>query len=188
MPEGDWRGGGCPVGGFGRRSFLQGIAATGLAATVAGNRSPSADGKHQDGQAHAGEPGNAAVIPFYGEHQAGIINPPPMHRQTTGNFAAFEVTAASRRELTDLFRTLTAQAAFLTAGGKAPAAPRSSPQPDDGILGPRIATDDLTVTVAVGASLFDHRYGLAARKPVELVTMTPFHHDDLDPALSNGTC
>ena len=37
-----------------------------------------------------------------------------------------------------------------------------------------------------GASLFDGRYGLASRKPVQLVTMEPFAHDDLDPAISNG--
>jgi YVTN family beta-propeller protein len=92
----------------------------------------------------------------------------------------------NRGELTGLFRTLTAQAVFLTAGGRAPTAPPCSPQPDDGVMGPAIPADALTVTVGVGASLFDGRYGLAARKPVQLVTMTPFRHDDLDPALSDG--
>jgi len=176
--------GGCPAGGFARRSFLQGAAAAGVAATVSGKqgiqRGPGGP------PPFAGEPANAKAVPFYGEHQAGIINPPPDQRQAVGNFIALDVTAANRSELTDLFRTLTAQAAFLTAGGKAPAAPPKSPQPDDGILGPQIVPDALTVTVAVGASLFDGRYGLAARKPVQLVTMKPFRHDDLDPALSDG--
>ena len=85
-----------------------------------------------------------------------------------------------------MFRTLTAQAAFLTAGGKAPTAPAGSPPPDNGIVGPQIQPDGLTVTVGVGASLFDGRYGLASRKPVQLVTMEPFRHDDLDPAISDG--
>jgi deferrochelatase/peroxidase EfeB len=129
---------------------------------------------------------SAAAVPFYGEHQAGITNPPPNQRQAVGNFVAFDVTAASRKELTDLFRTLTAQAAFLTAGGPAPTAPANSPQPDDGIMGPQIPPDGLTVTVAVGSSLFDGRYGLAARKPAQLAPMTPFRHDSLDPAMSNG--
>jgi deferrochelatase/peroxidase EfeB len=96
------------------------------------------------------------------------------------------VTAANRGELTDLFRTLTARAAFLTAGGTAPPAPAGSPPPDNGIVGPQIQADGLTVTVSAGASLFDGRYGLAARKPVQLVTMEPFAHDDLDPAISDG--
>ncbi|HEY6856735.1 MAG TPA: Dyp-type peroxidase [Mycobacterium sp.] len=174
----------CPAGGFARRSFLQGIVATGLAADVAGygHHATAKNG----GPKYAGMPVNAPAVPFYGEYQAGIINPPPSQRQTAGNFVAFDVTAANRAELTDLFRALTAQAAFLTAGGTAPTAPPNSPQPDDGILGPQIPADALTITVAVGSSLFDGRYGLAARKPAQLVPMTPFKHDSLDPALSNG--
>ncbi len=176
--------GGCPAD-FGRRSFLHGLAVTGVAATagtLAGNGSAVADG--QPGGSLAGP--SLPAVPFYGEHQAGIISPPPDSRQPVGNFAAFDVTAASRSELTDLFRTLTAQAAFLTAGGTAPVAPAGSPPPDDGILGPQIPADGLTITVGVGASLFDGRYGLAPRKPVQLVPMKPFRHDSLDPALSDG--
>jgi hypothetical protein len=41
------------------------------------------------------------------------------------------------------------------------------------------------VTVAADASLFDGRYGLGARKPGQLVPMTPFLEDDLDPAISD---
>jgi deferrochelatase/peroxidase EfeB len=182
-PKDRWDSGGCPAGGFARRSFLQGAAVTGLAGAVSGKYGIQPG---PGGPVFAGEPANAKAVPFYGEHQAGIINPPPNQRQAVGNFLAFDVTAANRNELTDLFRTLTAQAAFLTAGGKAPTAPPKSPQPDDGILGPRIPPDALTVTVALGASLFDGRYGLAARKPVQLVTMKPFRHDNLDPALSDG--
>jgi deferrochelatase/peroxidase EfeB len=61
-------------------------------------------GTQNSAPAFAGEPQNAPAVPFYGEHQAGIINPPPMRRQAVGNFAAFDVTAADRSELTDLFR------------------------------------------------------------------------------------
>jgi deferrochelatase/peroxidase EfeB len=183
-PEDSWGGGGCP-GGFGRRFFLQGMAATGIAATAAGSSRSPPGGTKNRAPAYAEEPGNDGAVPFYGEHQAGIINPTPNGRQAAGNFVAFDVIAADRNELTDLFRTLTAQAAFLTAGGKALTAPPGSPQPDDGVMGPQIPADALTITVGVGASLFDGRYGLA-RKPVQLVTMTPFRHDDLNSALSNG--
>jgi deferrochelatase/peroxidase EfeB len=150
---------------------------------MAGKDLPVAGGRQQrELRAEA----NLPAVPFYGEHQAGITSPPPDSRQPVGNFIAFDVTTASRSELTDLFRTLTALAAFLTAGGTAPVAPAGSPPPDDGILGPQIPADGLTITVGVGASLFDGRYGLAPRKPVQLVTMKPFRHDSLDPALSNG--
>jgi deferrochelatase/peroxidase EfeB len=189
MPPAPWDrqdSGRSPPCDFGRRSFLQGIAAAGLTTTGAGNQLPAVGGSQDGGPGYAGEPGNAAAVPFYGEHQAGIIDPPPDARQAVGNFAAFDVTVRSRSELTDLFRTLTAQAAALTAGGKAPTARPGSPPRDDGILGPKIPADALTITVGVGASLFDGRYGLAAAKPAQLVTMTPFRHDSLNPALSGG--
>jgi deferrochelatase/peroxidase EfeB len=131
----------------------------------------------------AATPGDSpGAIPFYGDHQSGILTPP----QTDATFASFDVTAANRRELTDLFRMLTTQASLLTAAGAPPKAPPGSPPPDDGILGPTPTPDDLTITVAVGATLFDGRYGLSARKPAQLVTMKPFLHDDLDPAISDG--
>ncbi len=179
----DWAdSGGCPAGGFGRRSVLQGVAVAGLAA-VGGNL--LGRGAHSNDRAIE-TAATGSAYPFYGEYQSGIITPPPASRQPFSTYAAFDVTAANRSELTDLFRTLTARAAFLTAGGTAPTASASSPPPDNGILGPQIPADGLTVTVSVGASLFDGPYGLSARKPVQLVTMTPFLHDDLDPAISNG--
>ncbi|WP_392675200.1 Dyp-type peroxidase [Streptomyces sp. LN785] len=128
------------------------------------------------------QPPKSRTIPFHGHHQAGIVTPP----QKDLIYVSLDVTVSTRAELTDLFRTLTSRARFLTAGGRpAEVAPTATPT-DSGIVGPTVAADGLTVTVGVGASLFDDRYGLSARKPVQLVKMTPFRHDDLDPALSQG--
>jgi deferrochelatase/peroxidase EfeB len=182
VPQDRTDSGGCPAGSFNRRSVLQGVAVAGLAA-VGGNF--VGRGAHPNGVAVETAAAGSA-FPFYGAYQSGIITPGPDSRQPFSTYAAFDVTAASRSDLTDLFRTLTAKAAFLTAGGNAPSAPAGSPPPDNGIVGPQIQPDGLTVTVGVGASLFDGRYGLAARKPVQLVTMEPFRHDDLDPAISDG--
>jgi deferrochelatase/peroxidase EfeB len=113
-------------------------------------------------------------IPFYGQHQAGIATPP----QIAAEFLSFDVTAANRRELIDLLRTLTGRAAFLTGGG--------TPHDHRYLLGATVVPDDLTVTVALGASLFDSRYGLAPRKPAQLETMRAFAHDRLDPKLTHG--
>jgi deferrochelatase/peroxidase EfeB len=176
-PEDGWNDGGCPASFLARRSFLQGTVA-GLAgaagASLLGSDPALAD--------TASGTASTSAIPFHGYHQAGIATPP----QTIGAFVSFDVTASGRKELTDLFRTLTARARFLTAGGTPPKAPPGSAPPDNGILGRDVVPDDLTVTVALGATLFDGRYGLGARKPVQLVTMKAFLHDDLDPALSQG--
>jgi deferrochelatase/peroxidase EfeB len=178
-PDNGWSGGGCPAGAFARRSLFRGAVTAGLVG-AAGGGAGSLDIAQADTPSGS-EPG-PATIPFHGYHQAGIATPP----QTVGAFASFDVTAADRRELDDLFRVLTARARFLTAGGTGPRPSPDAPPPDNGILGPGTVPDDLTITVAVGATLFDGRYGLAGRKPAQLITMRPFRHDDLDPALSQG--
>src|SRR3954463_8359439 len=167
-----------------RRSFLQG-AIGGAAAAVAASVVPPGAAK---GASYADQYNALATedstrsIPFYGSHQAGIATPP----QTTAAFLAFDVTAANPRELGDLFRTLTERAAFLTTGG-APPPPRPGAPPEQRhLLGATVLPDDLTVTVALGASLFDGRYGLAQRKPAGLKTMRAFAHDDLDPKITHG--
>ncbi|MGI8336723.1 Dyp-type peroxidase [Actinomadura scrupuli] len=178
-PQDDgWRSGGCPAGGFGRRSFLRGTAA-GLVG-AAGGKMLGSDAAFAN-RAWS-DNGSTSAIPFHGYHQAGIATPP----QPIGTFVSFDVIASDRRELTDLFRTLTARARFLTRGGTPPKASEGSAPPDNDLLGPEVVPDDLTISLALGASLFDGRYGLGARKPVQLVTMRPFRHDDLDPALSQG--
>jgi deferrochelatase/peroxidase EfeB len=158
-------------GSYSRRSFIGGALVAGGAAGVAGGKplreeSPIAND----------------VVPFHGEHQSGITKPPLVPQQQ-GIFAAYDVTAENRAELTDLFRTLTERARFLTSGGPANPAAHSS---GSGLLGTTLVPDGLTVTVGIGASLFDHRFGLAGRRPTELVPMKAFAHDELDPAQCHG--
>jgi deferrochelatase/peroxidase EfeB len=167
---------GCPGSLFARRSFLRGAAAVGVAGAAA-------DSLLGSETAYADTAPAAGAVPFFGEHQSGITTVPTTP-QPQGIFASFDVIAKDRRELTDLFRTLTSRARFLTKGGPAP---KSGPHsPSSGLLGNTVVPDGLTVTVGVGASLFDHRFGLADRKPAELVTMKAFAHDQLNPAECNG--
>ncbi|MEV7188214.1 Dyp-type peroxidase [Kitasatospora sp. NPDC093102] len=157
----------------------------GAAAGVVGAAGGSLLGGNREAIAQEGDGSDrttGSLIPFHGYHQAGIATPP----QTVGAFASFDVKATNRAELTELFRALTARARLLTSGRTDPDASADAPPADNGILGPGVVRDDLTITVAVGASLFDTRYGLQERKPVRLKQMEPFLHDDLDPELCHG--
>ncbi|MEV8566868.1 iron uptake transporter deferrochelatase/peroxidase subunit [Streptomyces sp. NPDC051322] len=161
-----------------RRGFLRG-AAIGVGSAVAGAGLVAAD--HPTGK--PAEPGqSAARTAFHGPHQAGILRP----SQRATAFVAFDVTAESRRELTELLHTLTARARFLTTGGT-PASPGiTAPPTDSGVLGPVVPPGGLTVTAGVGAALFDERFGLKDRKPLRLTAMPTFPDDDLDPVMCHG--
>ncbi|RWR03885.1 peroxidase [[Pantoea] beijingensis] len=121
--------------------------------------------------------------PFYGVHQAGIVTP----QQASMMLVSFDVLAADKNDLERLFRLLTDRIAFLTTGGKAPQVSNPQlPPMDSGILGDNIYPDNLTITVSVGASLFDGRFGLQAHKPLKLETMKRFPNDALDTRLCHG--
>ena len=173
-----------------RRAFLRGAlgagaaGAVGAVAGVAGGyayrASRPAASSHvalENSQA-----GLLPPVPFHGRYQAGIL--PQPQRQTA--VIAFDATAEGRGELTELFQTITARARFLTAGGPPPPAGIGGPPSDSGVLGPTVVPDGLTVTVGVGSTLFDDRYGLAGRLPARLTPMLPFPNDDLDPAQTGG--
>jgi deferrochelatase/peroxidase EfeB len=120
--------------------------------------------------------------PFYGVHQSGVVNPQP----ASAIFVAFNVIATDRSDLQRLFRTLTERIAFLTTGGVTAALNPRLPPPDNGILGPDIYPDNQTITVALGASLFDERFGLSDRKPKHLTAMEQFPNDALVANMCHG--
>src|SRR2546430_14958532 len=131
---GSWR--------FRRRSFL-GCMLGGAAAAAVANLVPTgaahAQGSgYQDGYNKLATEDSTHNIPFYGQHQAGIATPP----QTAAAFLSFDVTAGNRRELTDLFRTLTERAAFLTKGGTPPPPRPDKPPEHRPLLGPTVLPAD----------------------------------------------
>ena len=121
-------------------------------------------------------------VAFHGRHQAGITTPRPAN----GMIASFAVAAATPDELEDLLRRLTDRIAFLTTGGSVPTLDPKLPPADSGLLGPVVHPDALTVTVSLGASLFDTRPWLAPLKPRRLKRMTRFANDALDASLCHG--
>jgi deferrochelatase/peroxidase EfeB len=124
----------------------------------------------------------AVRIPFDGAHQAGILTP----AQAQATFVALDSIAPDRSTLEAALRALSTRARSLTQGDTVGAEELDDPPPDSGILGPINAPDELTVTIAFGASLFDRRYGLQALRPRGLERMPNFAHDNLDPARSHG--
>ncbi|MFF7122190.1 MULTISPECIES: iron uptake transporter deferrochelatase/peroxidase subunit [unclassified Streptomyces] len=144
-------------GAVGRRGFLRGAALAG-AGLATGAAAPT-----------------AAVVPFHGTHQASVLAP----SRRTSVFVSLDVTAEHRADLTDLLRTLTDRARFLTSGGTPSPVGITGPPADSGILGDRLPSGALGVTVGVGASLFDDRFGLAALRPRRLTVMPAFPDDDL---------
>jgi len=180
-----------PAAGPPRRSFLRGALGAGVTGAAGGALAGAAAG-YAYRSARPAPPGQALseqgwfgrlpAVPFHGRYQAGIV--PKPQRQTL--VVSFSVTADGRGELTELLRTVTDRARFLTAGGTPPPEGIGAPPPDSGVLGPTVVPDGLTVTVGAGTSLFDDRYGLADRKPAGLIEMTAFPNDDLDPAQCGG--
>ncbi|HEX3649879.1 MAG TPA: Dyp-type peroxidase, partial [Pseudonocardiaceae bacterium] len=171
-----------------RRSFLTGaligagavgVAATGGAGAVANAAEPLDVPAPPD---NTPVNGHAPAVPFHGRHQNGILH--GASRQ--GAFLSCDVIADDKADLTDLFRTLTDRVRFLTGGGMPEPVGITAPPSDSGVLGPEIPADGLMVTVGVGASLFDDRYGLAGQKPARLTAMKEFPNDNLDPAWSHG--
>jgi deferrochelatase/peroxidase EfeB len=124
----------------------------------------------------------ATRVAFDGPHQAGILNRAPAQ----ATFVALDSIAPNRSTLVAALEDLSTRARELTQGSTVGSEELDDPPPDCGILGPINAPDELTVTIAFGASLFDGRYGLAALKPSELEKMPNFPTDDLDPTRSDG--
>ncbi len=166
-----------------RRAVLAGGAGAALAGAAAGwswvtRPEPAA-------AATAQEPA-AGVVPFRGEHQAGITTAAQDHL----HFVALDVVTDDASRLRDLLTEWTTAAERMTLGAEA--APGGVvgggqwevPQDTGEALG--LAPAHLTVTVGYGPSLFDGRFGLGRRRPDALRELPTFAGDDLDPARSGG--
>ena len=172
-----------------RRNLLKGLGtlggsllAGGALASQTHAAAETAAGANTNTTANACPDTTLQSVPFYGKHQAGIITPEPAEAV----FIAFDVVGKGREDLVKLFQDLTNIIAFLTKGGPAPTADVRLPPPESGILGAQVHPDNLTMTVTVGASLFDERFGLAAQKPVHLVEMPSFPNDALERPWCDG--
>jgi deferrochelatase/peroxidase EfeB len=174
-----------------RRKFLKGTATGAAGTALAGG--VLIGGAHSDAQAAAqatnaadGTAVTAASYPFHGIRQSGVLTPLPSAKQAFTCVAAFDSTASDKAALADLLQTVTTRARFLATGGTPPNLGVSQPPSDSDVLGPAVPADGLTATFSVSSTLFDDRYGLAARKPLKLTPMVAFPNDSPDPAWLGG--
>ena len=168
-----------------RRIFLKGAVSGAAGTALAGG--VLIEGARVDANAAtAGAPATEASYPFHGTHQAGVLTPAPADKQAFACVAAFDCTVEDRAGLASLMRSLTARARFLTTGGAPPDLGVGQPPADSDMLGPVVPADGLTVTLSVGSSLFDDRYGLADRRPRKLTPMVAFPNDAPEPAWLHG--
>ncbi|MEJ1230293.1 MAG: iron uptake transporter deferrochelatase/peroxidase subunit [Galbitalea sp.] len=164
-----------------RRSFLRAAAVGGVVASGAAATGLAADAHAAAGAAPSADD-RARQLSFHGTHQAGILT----DRRAANTLVAFDFTLGGRAQLVELLRTLTRRARFLTSGGTPPNLGISAPPSDSGILGPTVSVDGLTITLGLGSSAFDGRFGLTPRKPLRLRPMDTFPNDNLDRAQCDG--
>lgn len=162
--------------GFLRRAGLlgAGVAAGGFALGGGGYLAGRDNRPDQTGALSTPGPDPGNTVPFYGPHQAGIIDRAPAHLRFTSYDLVHTPAAQAREQLATALKQLTAAVAAMTAGRWIPA------QTDVARgLGPA----RLTVTVGLGA-----RAITAAGQPVPgpLAPIPDFPGERLDPARSGG--
>lgn len=126
-----------------------------------------------------------SLVPFHGEHQAGIATP----AQDRLVFAAFDTAEASRRELREVLRAWTEAAERMTRGlAVAPAGGSPVAPPLDTGEALDLPAARLTVTFGLGPRLFDagRGLGLESRRPAALRDLPPLPGELLDAARSGG--
>ncbi|KAI7259929.1 hypothetical protein KC345_g10195 [Hortaea werneckii] len=125
----------------------------------------------------------ADTIPFYGNHQAGIITP----AQNFLCFASFDLTTTKLSDVKALLKAWTSAAAALTSGtligsvNDNPNLPPADTGEADGLT-----PSKCTLTFGVGPAFFDGRFGLAPNRPASFTELPAFKGDNLEPQWCGG--
>ncbi|RMI35698.1 Dyp-type peroxidase [Nocardia stercoris] len=140
------------------------------------------------------------IEPFWGAHQSGIVTATQRHAV----LAAFDLYTDDRADIVEVLKRWTTLAAALTAGESAQvpvyqgkgvptdafAGATHQPTASDSLDAWQLGAQRLTVTVGFGPGLFTKngkdRYGLAARRPAQLVDLPQFPGDQIDESASHG--
>ncbi|MFT4231317.1 MAG: iron uptake transporter deferrochelatase/peroxidase subunit [Leucobacter sp.] len=171
------------------RRGLLGMVGAGVAGLAVGGAGGAAIGI---AAAAGGTGGGSGIVPFHGEHQAGIVTA----AQDRLHFASFNmVSGTGRDDLVELLRDWTAAAEQLTRGrelgtGVEPGNPLLPP--DDTGEAEGLGAGHLTLTFGLGRELFTGRegeedpYGILDRLPAEFEPLPSFAFDLLEAGQSGG--
>lgn len=164
--------------------MLGGAAALGAAAGIGGTTMARAAGHD-----YSAKP--AMLVPFFGDHQAGIATA----AQDRLHFVTFDLSpAATRNDLIGLLTAWTGAASQMTAGhdvGTGAVTGNPASPPDDTGEALELPAARLTLTIGFGTSLFTDanghdRFGIAGSRPAQLEDLPIFPGDALDPDRSGG--
>lgn len=129
------------------------------------------------------QPPAAQAVSFGGAHQLGVLAPVT----AAGLVATFDVAVDDRAGLVATMQDLSREIGRIMGGDPAIASESYLPPVDSGAVDATTSTGGTAITVGVGASLFDDRFGLADQRPSELIAMPRFFNDRLvRPELSHG--
>ncbi|MEM7323776.1 MAG: Dyp-type peroxidase [Actinomycetota bacterium] len=173
-----------------RRAFLAGAGAAALAGLGVACTTDDDDADALPGDAL---PGNGAAtidadrradpVAFRSTHQQGVLQAPA----AAGAVVAFDVTGTDRTELGETLQLLSTEIERIMTGAAPTDADEILPPPDSGIVDQSVGSAGTAITLALGSSLFDERFGLADRRPAELIPMPRFFNDRLvQPDRSDG--
>jgi deferrochelatase/peroxidase EfeB len=172
--------------GFTRRGILLagGGAAVGIAASAGAGYAVGRES--EDTGSSAADPA-ADLVPFEGEHQAGVATP----AQARLVFAAFDVVSESRDDLRTLLQTWTQAARKMTAGlpaGTVAGHPQDPPADTGEAEG--LPASRLSITVGLGPEIFEQdgkdRFGLRAKRPRFLQPLPGLPGDQLQAERTGG--
>ena len=173
-----------------RRAFLTGAGAAavaGLAAACSADSQPVAEPAiastddaltatiEPTAAATAVPPAEPTTVSFRGAHQAGVLLAPT----AAGLVAAFDVVTTDPLQLAETMQALSAEIERLMAAAPVEPADEFLPPVDSGAVDADLGTAGVAITLAVGASLFDGRFGLGDKRPTELIEMPRFFNDRL---------
>ena len=172
--------------GLSRRRLFAGAGAAGVAlGAAAGFAGGRASAEPAGGTDDADTVDLSRSHEFYtGTHQAGIETEPQRHCV----YMTFDLTTTSVQDLQVLLARWSAGIAQMMAGRPVGTVDpdRSSAVPQDTGEAYDLGPSSLTVTVGLGPGVFDHRFGLAAKRPKLLADLPTLPSDALKPELTGG--